>query len=159
MPTIRVDTSIDAPPERCFDLARDVAAHVQSTAGTGERAVGGVTLGLLELGDEVTWEARHLGVRQRLTVRITRLERPRVFEDELVRGAFASLHHVHEFVARNGGTTMIDTFTFASPLGPLGAIVDRVFWRDHAAILLVRARELKRMAEWPRAMRSGARRR
>ena len=58
MPTIRIATSIDAPPERCFDLARDVGAHVRSTAGTGERAVGGVTIGLLELGDEVTWEAR-----------------------------------------------------------------------------------------------------
>ena len=148
MPTIRIETSIDAPQERCFDLARDVAAHVQSTAGTSERAVGGVTLGLLELGDEVTWEARHLGVRQRLTVRITRLERPRVFEDVLVRGAFASLHHVHEFVARNGGTTMIDTFTFASPVGPLGAIVDRVFLTGYMRrFLLSRARELKRMAE------------
>src|SRR4051812_35969171 len=101
MPTIRIETSIDAPPERCFDLARDVAAHVRSTEGTGERAVGGVTRGLLELGDEVTWEARHLGVRQRLTVRISRLERPRVFEDVLVRGAFASLHHIHEFVPRD----------------------------------------------------------
>src|SRR2546427_5810944 len=76
MPTIRIATTIDAAPERCFDLARDVAAHVRSTTGTDERAVGGVTVGLLELGDEVTWEARHLGIRQRLTVRISRFERP-----------------------------------------------------------------------------------
>jgi len=98
VPTIRIATTIDAPPERCFDLARDVGAHLRSTGPTGERAVGGVTSGLLELGDEVTWEARHLGVRQRLTARISRLERPRLFEDVMVRGAFASLHHVHEFV-------------------------------------------------------------
>src|SRR3954462_10778379 len=98
MPTIRIETSIDAPPERCFDLARDVAAHVRSTAGTDERAVGGIRAGLLEFGDEVTWEARHLWMRQRLTVRISRLDRPRVFEDVRVRGAFASLHPVHEFV-------------------------------------------------------------
>jgi len=148
MPTIRIATSIDAPPERCFDLARDVAAHVRSTAGTAERAVGGVTVGLLELGDEVTWEARHLGVRQRLTARILRLERPRLFEDVMVRGAFASLRHVHEFVPRDGGTTMIDTFTFASPLGPIGAIVDRVFLTGYMRRFLTsRASELKRMAE------------
>jgi ligand-binding SRPBCC domain-containing protein len=148
MPTIRLATSIDAPPERCFDLARDVAAHVSSTKGTDERAVGGVTVGLLELGDEVTWEARHLGVRQRLTVRISRLERPILFEDVMVRGAFASLRHVHEFVSRDGGTTMVDTFTFESPLGPLGAIVDRVFLAGYMRRFLVsRARELKRMAE------------
>jgi ligand-binding SRPBCC domain-containing protein len=150
MPTIRLATAIDAPPERCFDLARDVAAHVRSTLGTDERAVGGVTVGLLELGDEVTWEARHLGIRQHLTVRISRFERPRLFEDVMVRGAFASLRHVHEFVPRDGGTTMLDTFTFASPLGPLGAIVDRVYLAGYMRRFLIsRANELKRMAETP----------
>ena len=148
MPTIRIATSIDAPAERCFDLARDVGAHVRSTAGTGERAVGGVTIGLLELGDEVTWEARHLGIRQRLTARISRFERPVLFEDVMIRGAFASLRHVHEFLPRDGGTTMIDTFTFTSPLGPVGAIVDRLFLAGYMRRLLVsRANELKRMAE------------
>ena len=143
-------TTIEAPPERCFDLARDVGAHLRSTAGTEERAVGGVTVGLLELGDEVTWEARHLGIRQRLTVRISRFERPRLFEDVMVRGAFASLRHVHEFVPRDGGTTMLDTFTFASPLGPLGAIVDRVYLAGYMRrFLIARANELKRMAESP----------
>lgn len=63
MPSIRIETAIAAPPERCFDLARDIDAHVRSTAGTHERAVGGVTTGLMGLGDEVTWEAKHLGVR------------------------------------------------------------------------------------------------
>jgi ligand-binding SRPBCC domain-containing protein len=148
MPTIRIATPINAPPERCFDLARDVGAHLQSTASSGERAVGGVTVGLLELGDEVTWEARHLGVRQRLTARITRLERPVLFEDVMVRGAFASLRHLHEFVRHEGGTTMIDTFTFRSPLGPIGAIVDRIFLTGYMRrFLIFRARELKRMAE------------
>jgi ligand-binding SRPBCC domain-containing protein len=150
MPTIRLATSIDAAPERCFDLARDVATHVRSTLGTDERAVGGVTVGLLGLGDEVTWEARHLGIRQRLTVRISRFERPRVFEDVMVRGSFASLRHVHEFVPRDGGTTMIDTFTFASPFGPIGAIVDRVYLAGYMRRFLIsRANELKRMAESP----------
>src|SRR5882762_4229724 len=148
MPTIRIATAIDAPPERCFDLARDVAAHVRSTAGTDERAVGGVTVGLLELGDEVTWEARHLGIRQRLTVRISRFERPRMFEDVMVRGAFASLRHVHEFHPRDGGTTMVDTFTFASPFGPIGALVDRLFLTAYLRrFLMSRADALKRMAE------------
>jgi ligand-binding SRPBCC domain-containing protein len=66
----------------------------------------------------------------------------------MVRGAFASLHHVHEFVPRNGGTTMIDTFTFESPLGPLGAVVDRVYLAGYMRrFLIARANELKRMAE------------
>ena len=120
-----------------------------SGAGDGALDVLGL-IGLLELGDEVTWEARHLGIRQRLTARISRFERPVLFEDVMVRGAFASLRHVHEFLPRDGGTTMIDTFTFTSPLGPVGAIVDRLFLAGYIRRFLVsRANELKRMAESP----------
>jgi len=55
---------------------------------------------------------------------------------------------VHEFLPRDGGTTMIDTFTFTSPLGPVGAVVDRLFLAGYMRRLLVsRANELKRMAE------------
>lgn len=74
MPVIRLETVIRAPRMTCFDLARSVGAHLGSTADTGERVVSGRRSGLLELGEEITWEARHLGVRQQLTARITRLE-------------------------------------------------------------------------------------
>src|SRR5580700_11093177 len=88
MPLIRLTTLIHAPASVCFDLARSVDAHVASAAGTGERAIDGVTTGLMTLGDEVTWEATHFGVRQRLRVRITELDPPRRFTDEMVRGEF-----------------------------------------------------------------------
>ena len=91
MPRIELVLDIDAPIERCFDLARSVDVHLQSTASTDERAVAGVTTGLMGLGDTVTWEARHLGVRQRLTTRITAYEPPLHFRDSQVRGAFARL--------------------------------------------------------------------
>src|SRR5919204_3186969 len=100
LPTIRLATTISAPPERCFDLARDVDSHVRSTAATGERAIGPITAGLLELGDEVTWEARHFGIRQRLTARMTRVDAPREFEDVMVRGPFRSMRHIHRFEPR-----------------------------------------------------------
>ncbi|TMC44942.1 MAG: SRPBCC family protein [Chloroflexi bacterium] len=148
MPRIRIETAIAASPERCFDLARDVGAHIRSTAGTAERAVAGVTTGRMSLGDEVTWEARHLGIRQRLSARITRFDPPRMFQDDMVRGPFASMRHVHEFHPRDGGTTMVDTFTFASPLGPIGAIADRLFLTAYLRrFLMSRAAALKRMAE------------
>jgi ligand-binding SRPBCC domain-containing protein len=148
MPVIRLEKVIHARPERCFDLARDVEAHVGSTAGTRERAVGGVTSGLLGPGDEVTWEATHLGVRQRLTSRITRFDRPRMFEDVMVRGAFRSFTHTHEFGPVAGGTLMVDTFRYASPLGPLGVLADKPFLGRYMRRLLAdRAAYLKRAAE------------
>ena len=144
---IHLETLIHAPAERCFDLMRDVDAHTRST-DTGERAVAGRTSGLLEDGDEITWEATHFGVRQRMTVRVTRCDRPDVFEDVQVRGPFAWLHHRHEFSRRGEDTLMTDDFSYGVPLGPLGAVVDRIAIGPHLRrFLMERARALKRMAE------------
>jgi hypothetical protein len=56
---------VRAPVELCFDLSVDVDVHQASVASNGERAVVGVTSGRTNLGDEVTWEARHLFKRLR----------------------------------------------------------------------------------------------
>jgi len=148
VPIIRVTTDIAAPPSRCFDLARCVDAHVASTAGTSERAIAGVTTGLLGPGDDVTWRARHFGVTQTLTSRITAFDRPARFQDSMVRGAFARIVHDHEFVATPSGTRMIDVFDFAAPLGPLGRIAERLFLNAYMTRLLERrGHVLKRLAE------------
>lgn len=67
-----------------------------------------MTRGLIGLGEEVTWEAHHFGIKQRLTVRITRFERPARFQDVMVSGAFKSMKHDHDFVSQPPGTLMVD---------------------------------------------------
>ncbi len=47
---------IEAPPEAIFDLSLDIDAHMASMADSNERAVAGVTSGLIGLGEEVTCE-------------------------------------------------------------------------------------------------------
>lgn len=54
MPVVIVRTEIAAPARLCFDAARDIDLHVRSMAETGERAIGGVTCGMIGLGQEVT---------------------------------------------------------------------------------------------------------
>jgi hypothetical protein len=81
MPVIEHKQFIKAPIEVCFDLARDVNVHTQTTLKTKEKAVGGVTEGLLEEGDSVTWEAVHFGIKQRLTARVIFMEKPHSFVD------------------------------------------------------------------------------
>jgi ligand-binding SRPBCC domain-containing protein len=148
MPIVVVAIAIRAPIERCFDLARNVDVHVQSTAGTNERAVGGVTHGLMELGQEVTWEATHFGVRQRLTSRITAYDRPQSFRDSQVRGAFQRFDHDHLFSCMDGLTTMTDVFDFTSPLGWLGLAADRLFLQRHMRMFLTeRQHVIKSIAE------------
>ncbi len=128
MPRIELVRVVAAPAPRLFDLARSVDAHVASTPGTSERVVAGRTRGLLGLGEEVTWEARHFGVRQRLTSRITAFDRPRHFRDSMVRGAFARFDHDHHFEPGPGGMTRcLDVFDFDAPLGPLGRVAERLF--------------------------------
>lgn len=124
MPVIRLETPIAAPPERCFDLARDVGVHQQSTAASRERAIAGVTSGQMELGDSVTWQATHFRVTWRLTSRITEFDRPRRFVDEMVHGPFRRFRHTHEFRPTLGGTLMIDVFDYRSPLWVLGVLAD-----------------------------------
>src|SRR6266700_2160578 len=99
MTVIRLRTPIRAPIARCFDVARDIDLHVRSTAGTNEEAIaeGGVTSGLLGPGEWVTWRARHFGVAQSMTMRMAEFERPHRFVDEMVRGPFRRIRHVHDF--------------------------------------------------------------
>ncbi len=145
---IELSTAIAAPPERVFDLARSIDAHQQSAGGTQERAIAGVTSGLIGMGGEVTWEARHFGVKQRLTVRITGFERPSRFQDVMISGAFKSMKHDHEFKAQPPGTVMVDRFEFESPFGILGWMGDRMFLGGYMRRFLVgRNRVLKQLAE------------
>ena len=149
MTTITIDTLIAAPPRLCFDLARDVDAHEESAAFSGERIVPpGRTSGLLELGDLVAFEGRHFGLRQRFVARITEVEPPHRFVDEMVEGTFARLRHIHEFHAVEDGTLMRDILTWQAPLGVLGALADRLFLRRHMEwFVRTKQQGLKRIAE------------
>lgn len=102
MSVISLETFIAAPRERVFDLARNLEAHQDTTRSTQESAVAGTTFGLLGLHETVTWEARHLGVRQRLTVRMTRLDRPSSFQDVMLEGPFHHFVHDHSFESHAG---------------------------------------------------------
>lgn len=147
MQTVTVHTLIAAPIEVCFDAARDLDLHVQSMQHTNERAVAGRTSGLIELGEEVTWRARHLGVVQHFTSKITAFDRPRYFQDSMQRGAFRSFVHDHFFVEENGQTRMTDLLVFEAPLGILGRIAEKLFLRRYLEKLLAdRARVIRNAA-------------
>lgn len=81
---------------------------MSSMGSSGERVVTGVRSGTMELGQTVTWQARHLGLPFRMTSRITAYERPSRLVDEQVRGPFASWWHEHCFEQDTGHTLMTD---------------------------------------------------
>jgi ligand-binding SRPBCC domain-containing protein len=115
---------------------------------------------LLGLGDEVTWSARHFGLRQELTSRITVFDPPHHFRDTLVRGAFRRFDHDHLFEATADRTRMIDVFDYAAPLGVLGQLAERLFLdRYMRHFLEQRGQAIKRVAEsdeWRRYVTAAA---
>ena len=148
MGRIRIETEIQALIDRVFDLARDIDLHQSSMAATGESAIGGRTEGLIDLGETVTWRARHFGVTMQLTSRITAFDRPHAFVDEQVDGPFGAFRHEHRFAAIPGGTRMTDDWRHVSPLGWLGRFVDAVVLdRYMRRQLRIRAMAIKRAAE------------
>lgn len=148
MPLIKHEQFIQAPLEVCFDLARSVDIHIVTSSKTKEKVVDGVMHGLLEKGDSVTWEAIHFGIRQRLTAKVTHMEKPYIFIDIMVQGAFKSFKHTHQFIEKNGGTLMLDTFEYTSPLGPIGVIADKLFLEKYMTnFITARANELRKIAE------------
>ena len=148
MTVIDLTTQIHAPIGRVFDLARDLDVHARSMAHTRERAVAGRTTGRVDVGDTVTWRARHFRVWWSLTSRITVVEPPTRFEDVQERGPFAWFRHEHRFESVDGRTLMLDHWEHRSPLGPLGRVVDRlVLARYMRTLLVTRNAAIKREAE------------
>ena len=148
MPTLLLQTKINADINKVFDLARSVEAHVESTPTTHEQAVGGKTSGLLVLGDLVTWRAKHFGVWQELTVKMTEFQRPDFFADEMLKGAFRSMRHVHRFSQEGSVTTMTDEFEFQAPFGFLGRVAEILFLTSYMRrFLKERAMALRAAAE------------
>lgn len=148
MPIIKLETEINAPVERVFDLARSIDLHKDSMSKYDEKAIAGITSGLINLGETVTWEATHFGVKQKLTSKITAFERPTYFRDSMVKGAFKRFDHDHYFEAIGAGTLVKDVFDYNSPLGILGTIADWLLVESHLREMLEERNALiKRIAE------------
>ena len=148
MAKIELKTIINAPIERVFDLARSIDLHKSSTTGTNEEAIAGKTSGLIELGETVTWRAKHLGVYQKLTVEIIKYDKPNMFCDMMIKGTFKSMKHIHKFTPHTNGTIMIDEFEFITPFGSFGKLIEFLFLKSYMTkFLLNKNNQLKQTAE------------
>ncbi|WP_074493041.1 SRPBCC family protein [Mucilaginibacter polytrichastri] len=157
MPQISLQTFIAAPPKVCFDLSLNIDLHKISTVHTNEEAIAGTTTGLIKLGEFVTWRARHFGVWFKMTSKITSLVSNESFTDEMVKGPFKYIVHTHTFQSQVGGTMMTDVFSFQSPFGVLGFIVDKFILTAYLEKLLIdRNAVIKKYAEdgmWKRLVK------
>src|ERR1700733_15095726 len=148
METIRLATWIDAPMERCFQLSLSIDLHVESARKSGERAIDGVTTGLIAAGETVTFQARVFGMRMRHTSQIETMRPYSYFRDVMIAGVFQRFEHDHHFAPMDDGTRMRDEIRFSTKWGLLGRLAMKLFVRKRlTALLMERNAVIKRVAE------------
>ncbi len=148
---VRIEDSIvvDAPIETVFNAERNISLHSSTQQHRSEKAIGGVTEGLIENGQEVEWEANHFGIKQRLRVRITHMKKPRYFRDEMIKGIFKSFVHEHIFTeVSSGKTEKKDVILLEAPFGLFGKIAERLFLQNYMRTFIRKKnKDLKQIIE------------
>ena len=127
MPTIHLTTFIAAPVDRVFDLSRSIDLHKRSMHKRKEQAINGVTFGLINEGETVTWKAKHLYGTRFLKVKVSSMNRPFSFTDESVSGDLRNMKHEHNFRTIDNGTVMIDIFSYDIAYGPIGKLINKMY--------------------------------
>lgn len=152
MPIIKTKLIIDAPIELAFDLSRSIEFHAHTQNSQDEEAVGGVTSGLINLNQSVTWRARHFGISQYLTARISQFDRPYHFRDTMENGAFKRFDHDHFFEVKDGKTIMMDVFDYDSPYNIFGKIFDLLILKRYMTNFFIKRNNMIKYAletsEW-----------
>lgn len=148
MSSIHLTTIINAPVERVFDLSRSINLHKISTATTREIAIAGITTGLININETVTWQAKHLFKIRRFTSKVTAMQKPVSFVDEMMQGDFKNYKHEHHFKSIVNGTIMIDMVEFESPYGVAGRLLNQLYLKNYLKKLLIKRNEvIKQYAE------------
>ncbi|TAL43092.1 MAG: cell division protein [Chitinophagaceae bacterium] len=142
MPVIHLTTFIPAPVEIVFDLSRSVSLHKISMQHTDERAVSGITSGLINKDDTVTWKGKHLFKTRFFTSRITEMQLYEKFTDKMIRGDFKSFEHEHHFKSADNGTIVIDIISFESPYGWLGQLVNKFYLTSYLEKMVIHRNEV-----------------
>ena len=148
MTTIYLTTKIKAPIQTVFDASRNIDIHQLSASKSNEKAIAGVTSGLINLYETVTWRGKHFGLYLTHKSRITAMNLYNYFVDEMEEGKFKTFKHQHFFEETNGVTTMTDKLQYETPFGILGKLFDVIFLKKHLTQFLVnRNKVLKTISE------------
>ncbi len=148
MPTIHLTSFIAAPQDIVFDLNRNISLHKISMEQFGEQAISGVTSGLINKDDTVTWKGKHLYKTRFFTSRIIEMKPYESFTDKMVKGDFKSFEHQHFFKPAVNGTIVIDIIKYETPYGLIGKLVNKFHLNSYLEKLIShRNKVIKQYAE------------
>lgn len=148
MTVLNLTTRIKASQKSVFDASRNIDIHQQSASPSKEKAIAGVTSGLIHLNETVTWRGKHFSFYLTHKSRITAMKPYTYFVDEMEQGKFKSFKHEHFFEEKDGFTIMKDKLQYETPFGILGELFDVLFLEKHLTnFLLERNKVLKEALE------------
>jgi len=148
MTTINLTTKIKAPKQIVFDASRNIDIHQKSASKTSEKVISGITSGLINLNETVTWRGKHFGFYLTHKSKITAMDFYDYFVDEMEKGKFKTFRHEHFFEEQNGFTVMKDKLQYETPFGLFGELFDILFLEKHLTkFLLERNKTLKEVSE------------
>ena len=124
---LEAETELDADLATVFRFFSDAANLELLTPPTlGFRIVTPRPIAMDD-GAVIDYQLRVSGVPLRWRTVIERWQPGASFVDAQTRGPYRAWWHEHRFVARGDRTVMFDRVYYAPPLGPLGAIANRLF--------------------------------
>lgn len=148
MTTIKLTTTIKAPINKVFDLARNIDIHKLSTSKSKGTAIDGVVSGLINKGETVTWRGKHFGIYLTHKSIIPEMQIPTYFVDEMLEGRFKKFKHTHTFQEINGGTIMTDKIEYETPFGLVGKLFDTTILKKHLTHFIKERNDfMKQLAE------------
>jgi ligand-binding SRPBCC domain-containing protein len=131
MTTIKITTNYFAPIEKVFDINRDIDIHQQSASKTKEVAIAGITSGLINKNETVTWRGKHFGFYFTHQSIISEMIFPTYFVDEQLKGNFKSFKHEHFFEQKENYAAVTDIVAYETPFGIFGKLFDFLFLKKH----------------------------
>ena len=131
MTVITLFTEIQTTIEEAFLLSLDIDFHKKTASQTQEEAIAGVTSGIINYNETVTWRGKHFGVFLTHTSQITAYDAPHYFVDEMTKGHFKSFKHQHFFEQEGNYVKMKDIITYKTPFGVFGKLFDTLILRKH----------------------------
>lgn len=148
MTTIKIITHYFAPIETVFDTNRNIDIHQQSASKTKEIAIAGITSGLINKNETVTWKGKHFGVYLTHQSVISEMIFPTYFVDEQLKGQFKSFKHQHFFEQKENYVEVKDLLEYETPFGIFGQLFDKLFLKKHLTNFIIhRNAILKNLAE------------
>jgi ligand-binding SRPBCC domain-containing protein len=148
MTTIKITTHYFASIETVFDTNRNIDIHQQSASKTKEIAIAGITSGLINKKETVTWKGKHFGVYLTHQSVISEMIFPTYFVDEQLKGQFKSFKHQHFFEQKEKYVEVKDLLEYETPFGIFGQLFDKLFLKKHLTNFIIhRNAILKDLAE------------